>query len=215
MLFVEFHDDDVGALDRQVVAGCPCPGLSGTIALVNADGALFAVEEMPTTVRWNGRVKREVDAVGLNHLLQPHVGAIAFGLGERVVRGPGPDSRACLAWATARASWTGRPGLLQPSVQPRRGLVAAGLPRAAGGLPRAAPGLGEAADTIGAPPNNAGHDSLGNWGRMPWVLLIVAGLLEVGWAIGLKYTEGFTRLWPSVFTIVAMVPQCGACSALR
>ena len=39
---------------------------------------------------------------------------------------------------------------------------------------------------------------------MAWVLLIVAGLLEVGWAIGLKYTEGFTRLWPSVFTIVAM-----------
>ncbi|MBL8352322.1 MAG: quaternary ammonium compound efflux SMR transporter SugE [Burkholderiaceae bacterium] len=40
---------------------------------------------------------------------------------------------------------------------------------------------------------------------MAWVLLLVAGLLEVGWAIGLKYTEGFTRLWPSVFTIVAMV----------
>jgi hypothetical protein len=71
MLFVKFHGGDVGALDRQVVAGCPCPGLSGTIALVNADGALFAVEDMPTTVRGNGRVKREVDAVGLNHLLQP------------------------------------------------------------------------------------------------------------------------------------------------
>ncbi|MBS0447744.1 MAG: quaternary ammonium compound efflux SMR transporter SugE [Proteobacteria bacterium] len=40
---------------------------------------------------------------------------------------------------------------------------------------------------------------------MAWVLLVVAGLLEVGWAIGLKYTEGFSRLWPSVFTIVAMV----------
>jgi quaternary ammonium compound-resistance protein SugE len=40
---------------------------------------------------------------------------------------------------------------------------------------------------------------------MPWILLIVAGLLEVGWAIGLKYTEGFTRLWPSVFTLFAMV----------
>jgi quaternary ammonium compound-resistance protein SugE len=39
---------------------------------------------------------------------------------------------------------------------------------------------------------------------MPWMLLIVAGLLEVGWAIGLKYTEGFTRLWPSVFTLLAM-----------
>jgi quaternary ammonium compound-resistance protein SugE len=40
---------------------------------------------------------------------------------------------------------------------------------------------------------------------MAWVLLLVAGLLEVGWAIGLKYTEGFTRLWPSVFTLVSMV----------
>lgn len=40
---------------------------------------------------------------------------------------------------------------------------------------------------------------------MAWVLLVVAGLLEVGWAVGLKYTEGFTRLWPSAFTIAAMV----------
>ena len=39
---------------------------------------------------------------------------------------------------------------------------------------------------------------------MPWVLLVVAGLFEVVWAIGLKYTEGFTRLWPSVGTVVAM-----------
>ena len=39
---------------------------------------------------------------------------------------------------------------------------------------------------------------------MPWILLVFAGLLEVGWAIGLKYTEGFTRLWPSVGTIAAM-----------
>ena len=40
---------------------------------------------------------------------------------------------------------------------------------------------------------------------MAWVLLVVAGLLEVGWAIGLKYTEGFTRLWPSAFTLAAML----------
>ena len=39
---------------------------------------------------------------------------------------------------------------------------------------------------------------------MNWILLIIAGLLEVGWAIGLKYSEGFTRLWPSVFTVVTM-----------
>ena len=38
-----------------------------------------------------------------------------------------------------------------------------------------------------------------------WLLLIVAGLLEVVWAIGLKYTEGFSRLVPSVITITAMI----------
>lgn len=38
-----------------------------------------------------------------------------------------------------------------------------------------------------------------------WVILLVAAGLEVGWAIGLKYTQGFTRLWPSVATITAMV----------
>jgi quaternary ammonium compound-resistance protein SugE len=40
---------------------------------------------------------------------------------------------------------------------------------------------------------------------MNWMLLFVAGLLEVGWAVGLKYTDGFTRLWPSVATSVAML----------
>ena len=39
---------------------------------------------------------------------------------------------------------------------------------------------------------------------MPWVLLLIAGLFEVGWAIGLKYTEGFTRLVPSILTLGAM-----------
>jgi quaternary ammonium compound-resistance protein SugE len=40
---------------------------------------------------------------------------------------------------------------------------------------------------------------------MAWIVLVVAGLFEVGWAIGLKYTEGFTRLWPTVWTIAAMI----------
>jgi quaternary ammonium compound-resistance protein SugE len=40
---------------------------------------------------------------------------------------------------------------------------------------------------------------------MPWVLLIIAGLLEVCWAIGLKYTEGFTRPVPSVLTMLAII----------
>ena len=37
---------------------------------------------------------------------------------------------------------------------------------------------------------------------MSWILLLIAGLLEVAWAAGLKTSEGFTRLWPSVFTVV-------------
>lgn len=44
---------------------------------------------------------------------------------------------------------------------------------------------------------------------MAWVILVVAGLLEVCWAISLKYTEGFTRLLPSAITVVAMVLSMG------
>lgn len=40
---------------------------------------------------------------------------------------------------------------------------------------------------------------------MSWFILFVAGLLEIGWAIGLKYTEGFTRLWPTVGTVISLV----------
>lgn len=40
---------------------------------------------------------------------------------------------------------------------------------------------------------------------MVWFVLVLAGLLEVGWAIGLKYTEGFTRLWPTVGTVGSMI----------
>ncbi len=40
---------------------------------------------------------------------------------------------------------------------------------------------------------------------MSWIILVIAGLLEVVWAIGLKYSQGFSRLWPGVITIVAMV----------
>lgn len=40
---------------------------------------------------------------------------------------------------------------------------------------------------------------------MAWIFLLVAGLFEVAWASGLKYSEGFTKLWPSVFTIVTSV----------
>lgn len=40
---------------------------------------------------------------------------------------------------------------------------------------------------------------------MAWIYLTIAGLLEVGWAIGMKYSMGLTRFWPSVFTIIALV----------
>ena len=40
---------------------------------------------------------------------------------------------------------------------------------------------------------------------MAWTILFVAGLLEIGWAIGLKYTDGFTKLWPSVWTLASML----------
>ena len=39
---------------------------------------------------------------------------------------------------------------------------------------------------------------------MNWIILFLAGILEVGWAIGLKYTDGFTKLWPTVATVVSM-----------
>ncbi|GEB52906.1 quaternary ammonium compound efflux SMR transporter SugE [Streptomyces cacaoi] len=39
---------------------------------------------------------------------------------------------------------------------------------------------------------------------MAWILLVVAGLIEVAWSIGMKYTDGFTRLWPSIFTLIGI-----------
>jgi quaternary ammonium compound-resistance protein SugE len=44
---------------------------------------------------------------------------------------------------------------------------------------------------------------------MTWLILILAGLFEIGWAVGLKYTEGFTRLWPTVGTLVAIALSLG------
>ncbi len=44
---------------------------------------------------------------------------------------------------------------------------------------------------------------------MAWVVLVIAGLFEIGWAVGLKYAEGFTRLWPSIGTAVALVLSMG------
>ena len=44
---------------------------------------------------------------------------------------------------------------------------------------------------------------------MPWTLLFLAGLFEIGWAIGLKYTEGFTKPMPTALTIVSMIISMG------
>jgi quaternary ammonium compound-resistance protein SugE len=44
---------------------------------------------------------------------------------------------------------------------------------------------------------------------MAWIVLFVAGLFEVGWAVGLKYTEGFSCLWPSVGTVTSMIVSLG------
>jgi quaternary ammonium compound-resistance protein SugE len=47
---------------------------------------------------------------------------------------------------------------------------------------------------------------------MTWFILFIAGLFEIAWAIGLKYSEGFSRLWPSVFTVAAMITSMGLLS---
>ena len=44
---------------------------------------------------------------------------------------------------------------------------------------------------------------------MAWLVLVLAGLFEIGWAIGLKYTDGFTRLWPTIGTVASMVVSLG------
>jgi quaternary ammonium compound-resistance protein SugE len=48
-------------------------------------------------------------------------------------------------------------------------------------------------------------DNMRKQAFMAWIILVVAGLLEIIWAVGLKYSEGFTKFWPSVITIVALV----------
>jgi quaternary ammonium compound-resistance protein SugE len=47
---------------------------------------------------------------------------------------------------------------------------------------------------------------------MTWFILVLAGLFEVGWAVGLKYTDGFTKLKPSIFTLIAMIVSLGLLS---
>ncbi|MGW8379985.1 multidrug efflux SMR transporter [Streptomyces sp. ODS28] len=44
---------------------------------------------------------------------------------------------------------------------------------------------------------------------MAWIMLVVAGVLEVGWSIGMKFTEGFTRLWPTVWVVLGIAASMG------
>ena len=44
---------------------------------------------------------------------------------------------------------------------------------------------------------------------MNWIILVLAGLFEIGWAIGLKYTDGFSKLWPTVWTLASMNVSLG------
>lgn len=44
---------------------------------------------------------------------------------------------------------------------------------------------------------------------MNWFILVAAGLFEIGWAVGLKYTDGFTRLWPTIGTVLSMIISLG------
>lgn len=44
---------------------------------------------------------------------------------------------------------------------------------------------------------------------MAWFILVIAGIFEIAWAIGLKYSEGLSKLWPSVFTIICLVISMG------
>jgi quaternary ammonium compound-resistance protein SugE len=48
---------------------------------------------------------------------------------------------------------------------------------------------------------------------MSWLLLLIAAALEIVWAVGLKYTDGFTRLWPTVGVVAAMVGSMGLLAA--
>lgn len=45
--------------------------------------------------------------------------------------------------------------------------------------------------------------------KVAWIILFVAGIFEIGWAIGLKYTDGFTRLWPTALTMLSMIVSLG------
>ena len=60
-------------------------------------------------------------------------------------------------------------------------------------------------DDLTAPPSTGDDPRTREGKHMTWAIIVIAGLFEMGWAIGLKYAEGFTHLWPSVWTILSML----------
>ena len=58
-------------------------------------------------------------------------------------------------------------------------------------------------------PYQASTTGRGGMNVMAWIFLFLAGLLEVAWSLGLKYTEGLTRFWPSILTILAIIASMG------
>jgi hypothetical protein len=107
------------------------PGLTGAIALVHADGSLHSVEDMPTTARGSGRVKREVDAAGLLHLLRVHAAEITFGLVERVGARPGQGVASMFSLGHSTGVLDGVLGALRiphQVVTPAKWKTRAGLP---------------------------------------------------------------------------------------
>lgn len=80
------------------------PGLSGAIALVNVDGQLVAVEDMPIAARGSGRVKHEVDAGGIAHPVRPRVRDMAHGIVAVVGAMPSRVLPACSPSAISAAS---------------------------------------------------------------------------------------------------------------
>jgi quaternary ammonium compound-resistance protein SugE len=89
-------------------------------------------------------------------------------------------------------------------VTAKRGRIKVQRLRIAAQIPISAPSRGDDPALVKFPAGTALPFSFKE-GRMAWTILLLAGLLEIGWAIGLKYTDGFTRLWPSVWTLASMV----------
>ena len=83
------------------------------------------------------------------------------------------------------------------------------MPRFAGACDPVSSRSGEIVVDVGVPSASVTRHTVYELNTMAWTLLVIAGLFEICWAIGLKYTDGFSRLWPTVGTLVAMGASFG------